>query len=153
MLGLVLINVETTEANMKNLRFVVVMAAMSVFGVLLAGCHDDDKSGRRSGGGSGQGQELFNGRLSIPPGTTAQSTIVTAPGAGIIVTEIAVPEDGVSVTAWIEDADFPGSRFDEQTGPVLTLSVVTAAGEHWRTHVHNPNATLLHARTSMRFQP
>jgi hypothetical protein len=132
-------------------------------GLLFIGCEGD--SGDDNGGSDSTpngtdtnaaqvgAQQLDSGRATINGGGSFSSSIVTAPAAGVIVTELSVPEDHVSVTAWLQDADVPGPQYDKQTGPVLTLTTVTASGKHWRMVIENANPTLLHVNYTTSYRP
>jgi hypothetical protein len=138
-----------------SVRFLCVMAA-ALGSVFFIGCENGGGGGGDSSSSetaSSDSVQLTSGRLEIAAGGTAQSSIVTAPAAGVISVDVSVPEDHVNITAWLEDSDTPGSQYDRKTGPALTLSAVTTSGKHWRMIVQNGNATLLHANFTISHQP
>ena len=142
--------------RMFGLRYLSIVAA-ALGTALFVGCENGGGGGSSSDGasdGTSSGEtQLTTGRLTIAAGGTAQSSIVTAPSAGVVAADVSVPEDHVDITAWLENSDVPGSQYDRKTGAVLALSTTTASGAHWRMVVQNANATTLHANYTISHRP
>lgn len=140
---------------MNKFGYLSVLAS-ALISVLFVGCENGGGGGDSSSStdtASSSAVQLTTGRLELASGATAQSSIVTAPAAGVIVADVSVPEDHVNITAWLENSDAPGPQYDRKTGSVLALSTVTASGQHWRMVVQNANATTLHANFTISHQP
>jgi hypothetical protein len=147
---------------MKHLWVVAFVALLIGSCALIIGCEsggDDSDSDSSASTNTSSGPtaptddntQLSESRKTLAPGETWQSGVVVAPGAGFIETFVVIAEDHLAVQTWLEDANVPGSRFDEKTGAMQTLRTATAAGQQWRTGAKNNLAVAFTIRVYMTY--